>query len=61
MLLQEATLFYKGQKLDNGWVIPCESYGIRIRDLENIDILPVLLRENGCVRGCACNSTEAIV
>jgi len=60
-LLQEARLFYKGERLDNEWVIPCDSYGIRIRDLENIDILPVLLRENGCVRGCTCNNAEAMV
>jgi hypothetical protein len=50
VLLQVARLFHKGERLDNGWSIPCESYGVRIDELENIDILPVLLRENGRVR-----------
>lgn len=52
ILLQRATLFLAGSTLDNGWRIPCDSYGVRIRDLEDIDVLPVLLLENGCVRGC---------
>jgi len=50
VLLQVAHLFRKGGLLDNEWVIPCESYGVRISELETIDILPTLLRENGRIR-----------
>lgn len=53
LLLRKATLHLAGTKLDNGWTISCDSYGMRIRELEDIDTLPTLLRENGCVRGFA--------
>lgn len=51
--LLNSRLFLRGETIDNGWRIPCDSYGIRICDLEDIDILPALLRENGNVRGIA--------
>jgi hypothetical protein len=42
-----AKLWIAGSRLDNGWTIPCDSYGVRIRDLFPIGELPLLLRENG--------------
>ena len=50
VLLQCACRFNRGDVLDNGWTIPCDSYGVRIRELENISYLPTLLRE--CGIGC---------
>lgn len=58
---RKGRLYLKGERLDNGWQMPCDSYGIRIRDLDDIRILPQLLRENGNVRGRTSDGAEAAV
>lgn len=47
VLLSCAKRVVKGDALDNGWASPCDCYGIRIRELEPMHHLPVLLRECG--------------